>query len=157
MKKIFLFAALFFAASLISCSKEEAASTDIFPENGLITMTRDLDIPGTRAGTATLTAVFDLNTETLVNYAISQNVLDYIGIGAEELDQYLKDEMGAMYYLQSEPVTREHNHSTCIEGCKDKYEKGEGRGACKGSCWVETVRTILVAAADAAKDALNFP
>lgn len=142
-KNLFALGLLLVACLASSCSEKAEVAPGIFPEDGLITLTRTIDAVVTRSGeSAVLTAVFDLNDESLVEYSVSPEFLEAVGMTAEELDLYLKDEMGSLYYMQSGPLTR-GPHSDCINNCNDTLERGGGRGACRFNCWVDTVERYL--------------
>lgn len=144
---------LFFILPLffIACNTDESSEMeDVFPESGILEFTRPIHVgPESRSVSYTLTAKFDVESEKLIDYSVSPELLKSIDMSAEELDNYLKEKMGTIYNLGNVPTTR-GEHANCIEMCKDKYtdsdgNKIKGRGACKANCWVDTGVKILEA------------
>jgi hypothetical protein len=144
--KRFLITSLLLIVGLSSCSKNEETVPGIYPEDGLITLTRTLDL-GTRAGVSTaasITAVFDVQTETVVSVSASQELLDVMHMTNIEFGDFIKDEMGPAYYFNDDIAAAEtETFSGCMKGCVDNYQKGEGRGRCKFWCWMDLFERTL--------------
>lgn len=140
------------AAFLLSaCNQDEEIinqSEDVLPENGIIEMTRE--IPGgpeTRSEAYTITASLDLETEKIISYSVSEDLLEAIGMDAYELDNYLREQMGALYFLEETPTTR-GAQADCITDCYKQFTnedgtKKPGRGSCKLGCWVDSVKDFV--------------
>lgn len=152
--------AFFIAISLLffACNTDEKLSSqteDVLPESGILELTRPIQVgPEARSVSYSLIAKFDMESEKLISYSVSPELLKSINMSAEELDNYLKEKMGTIYYLGDNPVTR-GEHANCIEMCKDKYtdsdgNKIKGRGACKANCWVDTIVEVLKSIAQVA-------
>lgn len=106
-----------------------------------------------------LEATFDKETETLIKYNASNDLLNLLKLSQNELDKLLLQNMGESFYLNEQLIVQKGEHSDCISGCNDKFtdddgNKIKGRGACKFNCWVDTVKDIIVAVAPAVIAAL---
>lgn len=137
MKRNF-FVFLFLAVGLMSCKENhEVTEPGIYPEDGLITMTRTIDLGvETRAGgVASVSVVFNTNTEQIVSYTASPALLEAVQMTDLELDNYLREEMGPAYYLV--PDVARGEFSKCYENCYQTKKKGDGRGNCRLACWMD--------------------
>lgn len=155
MKNLILIALSICIALLsTSCTKEYTADNEIFPEDKIVTISREFKHPTTSGKAFKISAQFDLLTESLVGYSVSQGVLDKLGMNKEELDIYLKQRMGSYYDVSAtiinkmqectpESGPRLSDHAACIEWCNSNKERGEGRGNCKFNCWVDTAIKII--------------
>lgn len=68
-------------------------------------------------------------------------------MSSEQLDNYLREKMGAEYDMDSKFATR-GAHADCITQCYSDFtnpdgSKKKGRGSCKAGCWVDSVVRII--------------
>lgn len=165
MKKLYFIVAVIVAAAMSSCNSKDITPS-VLPGDNLIIVERF--IPQTRGweisqDTPHITAVFDIQTEKIVSYTISPELLAQAGMTAEEADAYLRAEMGIFYNDLSEAaiISTEPNLANpelgggniqygpigdlreCLGECNESFERGNGRGACKGDCWIDFAITIF--------------
>ncbi len=133
--------------TVISCSNDNNDNLEIKTDDPTLTFSRDVELTTLKngksvsSGVGQITVILDEATEEVVDYEISQNLLDTAGITLEEFGNLLEEDKERI-------ATMKGAHSDCIEACKDKYEKNEGRGGCKANCWVDTAVEVLKAAGD---------
>ncbi|TXK74601.1 hypothetical protein [Mesonia sp. HuA40] len=78
-------------------------------------------------------------------FDISDNILELKGITKAELEAELINVANGDGDDDDDPNDGLTEHAGCIEACKDKYEKNEGRGGCKAACWVDTTVRVIEA------------
>lgn len=101
-----------------------------------------------------------METEKLISYSVSPELLKSINMSAEELDDYLKEKTGTIYYLENAPATR-GVHADCITDCYKNFTKEDGtkikgRGSCKAGCWVDSAVEVIKAVAEAVVNVLYY-
>ncbi|MBW2963024.1 hypothetical protein [Mesonia aestuariivivens] len=83
-------------------------------------------------------------SDNLQFFDISDNILKLKGITKAELEaELINVANGGDDDDDDDPNDGLLPHAKCIETCKDKHKKGEGRGSCKANCWVDTGIKIL--------------
>ncbi|MDR2890526.1 MAG: hypothetical protein LBV18_02840 [Alistipes sp.] len=148
-----LFSSLLFSSLLLlisSCveTQDTFPEPQIYPEDGLVTLTRTLDV-ATRSGeTASISAVFDVETETIISYSVSPGLLEDMQMTPAEFDDRLRHEMGPAYYLEPFNSAQSGPFSDCYAACADK-KRGEGRGTCRFACWMDMFERIVTVLAEA--------
>ncbi len=146
--KNYLFSLLLVLILFFSCKEDLSENLEPTLKNSrqTATITRNFNLkiannPNPIA--ASVTVIIDTETEEIVNYYFSQSVLLSLAKTTEELDSILRDEMGDMYFLQ-EKLTK-GAHADCMNDCRDRYTRGNGRGECRANCWIDTAIRILEA------------
>ena len=156
MKKFKLLSLLFIIIIFNSCSKESELNNidnQIIESESKIFETEFIVDSKFQSGEEldlTLTAEFNLESETLIKYTPSEDLLNLMNLNEIEFEQFLKDTMGASYYLESDKIAK-GDHSECIDGCNEEYtdsdgNKIKGRGACKANCWLRSISEALIKA-----------
>lgn len=134
--------------------KLSSQTEDVLPESGILELTRPIKIgPEARSVSYSLIAKFDMESEKLIGYSVSPELLKLINRSAEELDNYLKEKMGALYYMENAPASR-GAHGDCITNCYKNFTKEDGtkikgRGSCKAGCWVDSTVEVIKVIAEA--------
>lgn len=140
---------VFFANFLYSCSNEDNS----IQEESLLVEKRTFTFEGARTdGSLDLSVefIYDEINEEPVSIIASDDMLNYLDMTDDELEQYVDQQMQTYGDGDDDGDTKEHNHADCISTCMEKYTnedgtKKPGRGACKFNCWVSTAVQIIEA------------
>ena len=158
MKKLFIVAILVTFCTM-SCSESDS----LRPNQEVVVETISINLPSSssRSGQAEtveveFAATIDLETEFVISYEVSKNLLELVKMNSTEFDEYLRTAMGEEYYSIFEDTPSSNSartdsdspHSECMGNCDEEYrneagDKMPGMGRCRWRCWVDTtVRTL---------------
>lgn len=149
LSKITLIAATFFVLfySVYSCTN----SNDEISKNELTAKVVKINLQNAKVGSnfnSDVEFIFDEVTETVVDINASQDLLNYINMTDDQLDDYVMQQMEKA--ADGDDDKPKHDHATCMQGCYDKFTNADGtkkpgRGGCRFACWTSTAVQIIEA------------
>ena len=70
--------------------------------------------------------------------------IHYVGLSEDLMDELgLTEHFWIEYVTDSGTSARKDGLADCLEKCRDKHEKGKGRGKCKAGCWGEAIIDVI--------------
>ncbi|MCI5718834.1 MAG: hypothetical protein MR294_00240 [Bacteroidales bacterium] len=150
MKHLFTIS-LFCGLSLfaLSCGKYEKTDDFVNLEESMsVSQTIKVNVQ-TRSGEVEpvefiFSAVYDVDSDEFIDIHLSTNNPSIDNAEIERMFlEFISQEMTSDDSVLSQAESESFHQ--CIESCKDKYEKGQGRGRCKTTCYVDVAIRFIEA------------
>lgn len=156
MKKLFVLS-LSVLVMLSSACEREQINDDFVSMDDILTVSKSIETQVMTKGgdaepvTLNFTVNYSISEDSILSFGLTSNrdVIDDACLN-ETLVAILKEELGENYAnldaleasVTKAAVSEEHL-GMCLRGCKQNYEKHNGRGACRLDCWIDQVLEIL--------------
>lgn len=155
MKKLFVLS-LSVLVMLSSACEREQINDDFVSMDDILTVSKSIEAQAMTKGgdaepvTLNFTASYSISEDTILSFGLSSNsdVVDDARLN-EALKSLLEEELGENYTdleaLETSITKAAQAQGTamCLRECKQKYEKGNGRGDCRFDCWTELALKVL--------------